>query len=350
MEKQKLVSLQTLRGIAALLVVMFHATKWSMEVFGDPFLFEFFDFGISGVDFFFVLSGFIIFYVHRTDLGQRDQIKPFLVKRFIRIYPFYWSIFFLILPVYFLFPQFGRGFERDFEFIAKSILLWPEGHIIPVAWTLSHEVLFYLLFAVLLAVTGPWRRFILFAWVTGIVIHMVAFESGLIQLKSMFGHLASRFVFNFYNIEFLFGCLAAYCAINYEIRLRKWLMIMGGLLFFFSAYGLNHSVLVPGTPVAVLCFGISFAMIITSFASYNIRTAKNFSRTLSYFGDASYSLYLTHWHLLSLLVKISVKTGLDHAIGTYSVIVLCTLLTLILGCLIYQIIEKPLVTRLRKTL
>ena len=77
-------SLQACRAVAALLVVLFHA---SVGIFNLPKYFgckpfgPVFDFGFVGVDFFFVLSGFIMVYVHAADFGQPRALGAYFWKR-----------------------------------------------------------------------------------------------------------------------------------------------------------------------------------------------------------------------------------------------------------------------------
>ena len=89
---KKLNLLQVYRGIAAVLVVMFHLTDMSAQRLNQVTFFNLFQAGWSGVDYFFVLSGFIMVYVHRSAIGKKDHLKSFLVKRAVRIYPIYWII------------------------------------------------------------------------------------------------------------------------------------------------------------------------------------------------------------------------------------------------------------------
>ena len=81
------------RGIAALLVVFFHATAIAglPKYFGQAPLAGLFSFGYAGVDFFFVLSGFIIFYSTAKNHGNPRAIFSYVKHRLIRIYPIYWS-------------------------------------------------------------------------------------------------------------------------------------------------------------------------------------------------------------------------------------------------------------------
>ena len=86
----RLPSLEIGRGLAALAVVMFHANAGSRLV-GGPDL-HWMRALEHGVDFFFVLSGFIIFAAHADDIGKRGQILPYLLKRGIRLFPLLWLV------------------------------------------------------------------------------------------------------------------------------------------------------------------------------------------------------------------------------------------------------------------
>jgi len=140
----KLKTLQLCRGLAAALVLLFHATSVSSAFLNYDLLHGIFLFGYSGVDFFFVLSGFIIFWIHRVDLGHPARLRPYLRKRFIRIYPLYWVVFLVLLPIYFGLPN---NFH-DCLVLLKSFLLLPQvsNPVLTVAWTLSSELFFYGLF------------------------------------------------------------------------------------------------------------------------------------------------------------------------------------------------------------
>lgn len=80
-------SLQVCRGIAAILVAFVHATAQYERNMPVSFLANWFTFGHSGVDFFFVLSGFIIWFIHSEDIGKPNRFKNFALKRLARIYP-----------------------------------------------------------------------------------------------------------------------------------------------------------------------------------------------------------------------------------------------------------------------
>ena len=117
--------------------------------------------GWSGVHFFFVLSGFIIFYGNSNDIANPAKLKSYALKRFKRIFPIYWlyTLGALILNYFFLYFV-GHNFitwsGHDLSSVIQSIALWPTNmdgatmFILPVAWTLTYEVIFYIVFAALI--------------------------------------------------------------------------------------------------------------------------------------------------------------------------------------------------------
>jgi peptidoglycan/LPS O-acetylase OafA/YrhL len=130
--------MQAGRGIAALMVVIFHLNS---GIFGKskyyPDIFWWvFSGGHAGVEFFFVLSGFIIAYIHLDQIGKPALLWPFLRKRFIRIYPTYWVVMCAVLPVYFIAPWFGNGDERSAPSLFASVTLLPTSYLsgVPVAY------------------------------------------------------------------------------------------------------------------------------------------------------------------------------------------------------------------------
>ena len=87
-------SLQAGRAIAAILVVLYHLGGMIAveKYFGQPIFGIPFSFGDAGVEFFFVLSGFIILTAHRKDISKPYRVISYLKKRIARIYTTYWII------------------------------------------------------------------------------------------------------------------------------------------------------------------------------------------------------------------------------------------------------------------
>ena len=146
---RRLDTVQAARGVAAMAVVLSHAgiVLGSATALGYVPLHGVFRAGHAGVDFFFVLSGFIIALVHHRDIGQPHSLPVYLWKRVTRIYPIYW----VALGVLALLIAFG--FVRDVDPVVAgtdigqllvTLLLLPQHRspLLGVSWTLQHEMLF----------------------------------------------------------------------------------------------------------------------------------------------------------------------------------------------------------------
>ena len=154
-------SLQTLRFVAALMVVLCHTAAMVHVASGHTSsLSAFFQqVGNSGVDIFFVLSGVVI---SKTSIGM--TAGNFIWRRFRRIYPIYWisTIPLIVMQV------FALGYVFSWRSILSTVTLWPVTNVFtnpfgPVAWTLSYELLFYIVMAVLL-IERRFLKYILFSY------------------------------------------------------------------------------------------------------------------------------------------------------------------------------------------
>lgn len=344
--RKKLELIQACRGIAALLVVYFHVHQFSQLKLNHTFLGGVFAFGGAGVDFFFVLSGFIIFYAHRFDIGQRQKLKPFVVKRLIRIYPLYWLITLAILPIYFLVPTFGEGYERNFDVILKSLALYPQSHfpILIVGWTLSYEIFFYVLFGLAIALKPRFSKLILLAWLTSVCIFSY-FELQN-QIVSNPPHWIS-FIFNFHNLEFVLGCLAAYLVCQERVPFGSVWLILGSILFLGAGFADNYQAShIPD----LFAYGVPSMLIVLGAATLDMKGAIAVPAWLSYLGDTSYSTYLIHYPCLSASLMIAIALNLTSWLHPTLLMSGLAIISVIAGCLTYQYVEKPLISLLRQKL
>jgi exopolysaccharide production protein ExoZ len=153
--KQKLHSIQSLRGAASLLVILFHLSLAEKKLWPESnvHFFSFFEkVGFIGIDLFFVISGFIMVWISYEHLGNYKKIGEFLKKRFLRIYPTYWAMCLLV----FLTVKLHWGINLSLQDISatekiQELLLLPANYhgFVQVAWSLSFEMLFYFIFCAL---------------------------------------------------------------------------------------------------------------------------------------------------------------------------------------------------------
>jgi len=115
---RELLSIQYLRGVAALLVLITHTFQWPLS-YDDWFLLKT---GRLGVEIFFVISGFII-----TVISGSKAFNPgrFIAKRAMRIIPAYWVATILVTVLALLLPQQFRTTIPTLEGFLKSLLFFP---------------------------------------------------------------------------------------------------------------------------------------------------------------------------------------------------------------------------------
>ncbi len=338
--------LQAYRGVAALMVLLYHASPLFHEALGSNLLVFFGACGYAGVDIFFVLSGFIIFYVHRADLGRPERFKNFITKRLIRVFPAYWLANLVVVPIYFIAPNFGEDRYRDIGCIISSLMLLPQRDhpILTVGWTLTHELLFYAFFALGIAFPGRLTRILAIGWL-GLSLLMAPFAGSLAQGNYLlFGFLLSR-----YNIEFALGCLCAYLALRFRPKFAlsfTWL----GATTLLTACAFDFLTGGGAEPYRVIAYGLPAALLVVGSVWLEQERPVTVPSVLKFLGDASFSLYLVHLPLLSLAIKLVAGLRVTTVVGSYGAMLFCILLTLFGGIIFHIMVERPLQKILSQTI
>jgi exopolysaccharide production protein ExoZ len=315
------VSIQHLRGFAALAVVLFHACQWA----GVDF-----DIGAGGVDVFFVISGFVLW-----TAAQARPATPglFLWRRIVRVVPAYWAVTLLLAGLVAAWPGLLPQVRLEGPHHVLSLLLVPHMDpaglpfpLLPPGWSLSYEAIFYLVFAAGLAVPAR-NRFA--AVIAGLVI---------IGLTGFLIHPAYELGANPTMLEFAAGVwLGKACAEGRTPpRAFGWALLAAGLGAFAALrlWGLHSDLwrnLIWGVPALAIVAG---AVCIEADGGVAALPA------LKLLGDGSYSLYLVHWIVVALLAK-ALGAG-----NPWLFIPLAVAASLGAGLLARQALEKPLIARL----
>ncbi len=211
--------------------------------------------------------------------------------------------------------------------------------ILGVAWTLYHEVLFYFMFALAI-----WHR------ITGFVLIAIWL---LISAASM--EMSDRtypFAFFASPLHLLFAMGMGACWLTHKKRVKLPLLLASLGVATFLGTGATEVYERPWLTedTRSLLYGIGSAMTIAGLATLEQEGRARTWRLLRLLGDASYSIYLTHYPLLSLLAKIFVATGAKNAIPALLSLILIVAATTLIGIMIHSAIEKPLLARIRKFL
>lgn len=331
---QIIVAIQYLRGIAALMVVWHHATNQIPEI-AKLFPWEF---GTSGVDLFFVISGFIMVV---TTWNSSMTPAQFWRRRIARVVPIYWLLTLLMVCVALIAPSLFKTLRIEPLKLVQSLFFiphfsasfpsvaWPL--LIP-GWTLNFEMFFYALFGASLILPERFRLTtvsVLFVGLTVIGIIFGPFKSAISQTYT------SPML-----IEFVAGGL-----IGAVWKKRPW----------SSSFGLSSTIFIAGAILLVLRdqepFGqfvqAAGAALVVIGALHPFFNAWR-SRALQAVGDSSYSLYLTHIFTLGIVRVIFSKfvPPTFSALTVVSFMVFAILCCTAVGWLTFRYLELPLSQRL----
>jgi peptidoglycan/LPS O-acetylase OafA/YrhL len=338
------VLLQASRGVAACLVLLFHASAMSNKYFHYN-LFGISNIGRSGgVDYFFVLTGFLLFMIYGKNIGMKYKVFPYLSNRLIRIYPFYWLITLVVLPVYFLVPSFGFGYETHKDTIVNSLLLLPQKHapILPIAWSLSHYIFFYLIFSVIMVLRKKNANLLMIIWITLTLCNVLNVP---LVGPDIQHHYYLSFLFNKINLEFVAGCLMAKWVLYHRAKYYK-TAIWGGISGFVLIWLNNKFSIVPYHDYLLYVIPAVSIMLGLTSVPEKIHLSKWVSG-LSKLGDASYSILLTHLLFISILMKITKSMHFSSKFSFLLMDLLIIILTVPACYLVYRLVEKPLVTHIK---
>lgn len=260
---QTLYTLQLLRFMAAVLVMLFHLGVMPS--------------GYKGVDVFFVISGFVMYYT--TSIAKRSSAAVFAVNRLTKIYLLYWLV---LIAFYAVQPY---PFSRS---LVATVLLIPRHvTILGVSWSLSYELYFYLLFglmAYLLPVKAQVRVFILLL-AASTVITCVNLTNASVQ-GSILNALLGQNLW-----QFLLGILAAYVFSRYRIRPRAAAVVAIAAVLVLVCYQVPYD-----WSIRFIIYGLlAFIMVATStlWERYGRPLPRPVAAAIKTCGDASYAMYLT---------------------------------------------------------
>jgi exopolysaccharide production protein ExoZ len=326
-------SIQALRGIAAILVTLVHAFERSLHSESA------FRIGNAGVDIFFIISGFIMWTV---TCRNPPSATSFLRHRLIRLVPLYYLFTFALLLAWLAIPKaFPNMAPPSFAHIMLSAAFIPHfdarGGGLPVlgqGWTLNFEMFFYLLFAIGLTLPRQQR----FGFIAAVLLGLALL--GLGHSEHMVQNFPPLQLLSPMLLEFLGGIAIGFWAENGWRPAKAWFWLLVGAGTFLLLLLPNPTI---GDDWArALFFGGPAFLIVAGGVGIEIKSQKiKIGNLPLLLGAASYSLYLSHTFVISIVGKV-----LDGA-PAWLAISIETILALAVAIGAYRWLEQPLQNILR---
>ena len=356
--KPRVVFLDVIRGLAALCVLLQHTTEESTSFTATdrPYLywsFRWFNLGRVGVAAFFLVSGFVIPY----SLERVNSLRSFWISRIFRLYPLFWFSLLVVVA----FHLFGNDvMMKDYPpqswdwkkvllvnvtmlqqfvppFVAKHLAIGGD-HVpnaIGLYWTLTLELVFYVLFSTLFAL-GINKRTLTFAWL-GLFVMLASALAGVVLHK----HLPVS------DVGLLSFALLGTAAFRYYsgliTRRQLSLLAVGAAIVFAIAFGLAFGSPLKTPPNSEVWSGMSMY---TSYAGGAILfaivfrfRASDFAFPLRWLGMISYSVYLLHYPCWLSLMSIPHHGAISAPLWQLAVFTL----TCLVASATYLLVEKPAV-------
>ncbi len=329
--KNRIKELDALRGISALIVVLFHLTKsWDAAKYG-------FQYGWVGVELFFIISGFVIF----MSLEKCASWQEFLVRRFSRLFPAYWVGVTLTALVIYGTILLGINQDKEDNLMVNYLFNLTMLHYyfnIPNLdspyWTLVVELGFYF-FMLLLFITKSLKHI----EKIGFLFLCLVFPFGIFHENILANHYLSSIAFAFPLIAYfpLFFIGILFYRIRFkEVNIKRILLIIfsciSQVLMFETASKFKGFISFPE-------YLMLFSVIMLLFVLFSINKLDFIiNRFTSRLGDISYSLYLIHNYIgIKLMLYLQKYFGINLWIG----LGIALIIVIGLAFLINRFIEKP---------
>ncbi|HAS0900267.1 TPA: acyltransferase [Enterobacter cloacae] len=342
----KIFSIQYLRGIACLLVVLLHIKSLMPVEYRHLFAN-----GGIGVDIFFIISGFIIYYA--TTKREESNGRVYFVKRFLRIYPLFFVVWLITSLLNYGSEPFIKVIKALF-FIHNDYNVGAPGfgfNMIGPAWTLTFEVVFYLMFMISCLISHKYRGSLCIIMLISIPAGLQLYFNGTYSLSSYVTATPSENnpAFGLIRVlgcpiyfEFAIGILISMMMQRLHIRINSRSLMLVSFTGFVASIFMIMLLNISETQKFILALSSFLFILIIDFSH-----AKEI-KILSFFGDISYAMYLCHWMIIKTYITFYPKEWNSDNSALKVVTILA--LTIAISYLLHRVIEKPGIKLARKIL
>ncbi len=291
-------NLQLIRLIASLIVLLFHFGPHYEAMGGNKFLVFIYKNLYFGTDVFMVMSGFIMMYITENKPHTVSYALKLTKKRFIRIFCSYYPLALFAAIIYYVYlPTYLNKIDWLNSLFLTSIDL--QELILPVSWSLSFELYFYLLFSLWIILDNYRNKLVLPILFILILLLNIFFE--------MDG--GSTFFLSPYLLEFIAGAIIfQHLSLIWKQNTQLLLVVSFALIAYGIDKGYNQGL------NRVIFFGLASCCMLVGALALEIKKIWISPDILVKAGSASYIIYLAHYSLINLFSF----TGLRSHISSLS--------------------------------
>ena len=362
--KHTYTGIQALRFVAAMLVVLAHSTAMVNErMHLDMFKWRA---GWSGVDIFFVISGFVMA-ISSGGLMQRvNGWKIFITRRLIRIVPLYWVATTIKIVAILVLPSLALDSPLELwntiasylfipTFDDKSLLAAP---LLKVGWTLNYEMLFYAIFTMALLLGKSPLKFTATIFALAVAINIfstpsVPFLYGFLEpilMEFVMGMLVAKLCMRVNTINAVLNIEARHGAKNFIDKFIQYISTTKvgaiiGAIAVLASFTIMFNCAEQPMWWRWAYWGLPSMVIVTVVALSEPALRKVIPKLLATLGDSSYSLYLFHTFTVPLLGTLMLKLKLAQPTLALAA---CIVISPIVCLAIYAWFELPMTTRLKR--
>ncbi len=281
--------------------------------------------------------------VTKGRFARNGEMVRFLWGRLTRIYPTYWFYFFLTFAIFLIKPNWVNSTQgNQFQFLSSFLLL--PGNQLPlvmVAWSLIHELWFYMVFAVLLRFHERLLLPSLLLWgaivtIVNLLFTVTGFSAG------------ARIVFHPYSLEFIIGALVA-VYISRERASKFSARIAVLIITFVLSVGLPaiyvFNLLQPERTLRMsVIIGMLYGFLVLSVVMLEKLDTFALPKFLQFIGDVSYTVYLSHILVLSAIGRLWLMATPAPSSLSDNMLACFTMLAAVVGYgwIGYRLVEQPI--------
>ncbi len=342
MEPKKFEYIDSLRGIAILLVVGVHILSYfkvNTSEFFPPLLEKYiYDFR-CGVALFFIVSAYTLALSHDRRKGEQYANRNFFIRRFFRIAPtYYLAILCIVLYTLYESPTYINAiptfwFASNITF-TNTLSPYFIGIIVPGGWSVSVEFMFYLLFPLIIIWVKDTNRSLIFFCITILIASVFHYTFKDDSFLSKFEFMEINF---YYQLPIFFLGLLAYNVAfkrDYKINAYTYILI-AGICIILSNIPLPY----------YFMWSIAFTILIIVLSNYPIKAFSN--SVLAKVGKVSFSMYILHFFIITIFNQLNIGhiipiTGLITSILNFIILyIIVGILSYLLANVTYKLIEIP---------